>query len=84
MLILSRKPGDSLLINDIIEVKVIEANGDKIKLGIDAPREVKILRKELKLTEESNKDSSASATPAKLHSMLGMKSAEEKDESNKI
>lgn len=70
MLILSRKPGDSLMINDDVEIKVIEVNGDKVKIGVAAPKEVKILRKELSLTVESNKDSIMPTTPAALRTML--------------
>ncbi|MFR0880897.1 MAG: carbon storage regulator CsrA [Oscillospiraceae bacterium] len=50
MLILSRKSGESLMINEEIEIKIIEVNGDKVKIGIDAPKNVKILRKELSQT----------------------------------
>lgn len=70
MLILSRKSGETLLINDDIEIKIIDVNGDKVKIGIDAPKNVKILRKELSLTMESNKASSNAMNPKKLMSML--------------
>lgn len=70
MLILSRKVGETLLINDNIEIKIIEVNGDKVKIGIDAPKNVKVLRKELRQTMESNKASAAAMTPTKLHNML--------------
>lgn len=70
MLILSRKSGETLLINDDIEIKIIDVNGDKVKIGIDAPKNIKILRKELSLTMESNKASSNTMNPKKLMSML--------------
>lgn len=44
MLILSRKSGEALIINEEIEIKIIEVNGDKVKIGISAPQNVKILR----------------------------------------
>jgi len=47
MLVLSRKPGQSILIGDNIEVKIIEVQGDQVRIGINAPRDVYILRKEL-------------------------------------
>lgn len=47
MLVLSRKPGESILIGDNIEVKIIDVQGDHVKIGINAPRDVTILRKEL-------------------------------------
>ena len=58
MLTLSRKKGESLVINNNIEVTVLEVRGDQIKLGIAAPREVPIYRKEIYLEiQESNKNS---------------------------
>lgn len=59
MLILSRKCGESLLINGEIEVKITEISGDKVKIGIDAPKDCLILRKELCQTVESNKEAAS-------------------------
>lgn len=70
MLILSRKPGEALDINGEIEIKIVEVNGDKVKIGIKAPDDVKILRSELCQTMESNKDAASSVNPKKLFSML--------------
>ncbi len=70
MLILSRKNGETLLINNEIEVKIIEISGDKVKIGIEAPKNVKILRKELSQTMESNKASATKLSPSKLRNML--------------
>lgn len=47
MLVLTRKKGEAILIGDGITVTVVECDGEKVKLGIDAPRNVSILRKEL-------------------------------------
>lgn len=52
MLVLSRKKGESILIGDQIEVTVLEVTGDGIKIGISAPQEVGILRKELYVSVE--------------------------------
>ncbi|MBQ8434586.1 MAG: carbon storage regulator CsrA [Oscillospiraceae bacterium] len=70
MLILSRKSGETLLINNEIEVKIIEINGDKVKIGIQAPKDVKILRQELRQTMDSNKASATKMSPSKLRNML--------------
>lgn len=70
MLILSRKSGEALTVNGEIEIKIIEVNGDKVKIGINAPDSVKILRSELCQTMESNKDAASSINPKKLLSML--------------
>ena len=47
MLILNRKEGESIIIADNIEVRILEIQDGKIKIGIDAPREITILRKEV-------------------------------------
>lgn len=56
MLALTRKKGESLVINNNIEVTILEIRGDQIKLGISAPRDVSIYRKEVYLQiQEENK-----------------------------
>ena len=53
---LTRKKGESLVINNNIEVTILEIRGDQIKLGISAPRDVSIYRKEVYLQiQEENK-----------------------------
>jgi carbon storage regulator len=47
VLVLSRKVGESILISESIRVTVLQAANGRIRLGIDAPREVKVLREEL-------------------------------------
>ena len=47
MLVLSRKPGQSLIIGENIVLTVLEVEGDRVKIGVEAPREVAILRGEL-------------------------------------
>ena len=56
MLALTRKKGESLVINNNIEVTILEIRGDQIKFGISAPRDVSIYRKEVYLQiQEENK-----------------------------
>ncbi len=47
MLVLARKVNQSIIINDSIEIVVIDVKGDQIKIGIEAPRSIKIYRKEV-------------------------------------
>ena len=47
MLVLSRKPGESLRIGEDIEISVVEVKGDVVRLGIQAPRTVQVWRREL-------------------------------------
>ncbi|MDD6056889.1 MAG: carbon storage regulator CsrA [Clostridiales bacterium] len=49
MLALTRKKGESLVINNDIEITVLEIRGDQVKIGISAPKEVPIYRKEVYL-----------------------------------
>ncbi len=47
MLILSRKVGQSIVINGNVIVKVVRMDGDQIKLGIEAPKEISVHREEI-------------------------------------
>ncbi|WP_188454135.1 carbon storage regulator CsrA [Virgibacillus oceani] len=47
MLVLTRKKNEAIQIGEDIEIKVIEIEGDQIKLGIDAPKAIDIYRKEI-------------------------------------
>ncbi|MGS0763306.1 carbon storage regulator CsrA [Syntrophomonas curvata] len=47
MLVLSRKKGETIVIADNIEISVIDIQGDAVRIGINAPREVSIYRKEI-------------------------------------
>lgn len=47
MLILTRKLDEKIVIGDDIEVSIIEIRGDQVKLGVNAPRNVKVFRKEV-------------------------------------
>ena len=47
MLVLSRKKNESVVIDDRIVLTVVEIRGDKVRLGIEAPREVPVHRKEI-------------------------------------
>ena len=58
MLILSRKPGETVVIDGQIRVKVIRVEGDVVKIGIEAPDEVSIHRQEVyDEIQRSNKES---------------------------
>ena len=57
MLALTRKKGESLIVNNNIEITVLEIRGDQVKIGINAPKEVPVYRKEVYLQiQEANKD----------------------------
>ena len=57
MLVVTRKTDESLIIADNIEIMVLEVSKDRVKLGVSAPRDIKIIRNELIDTQNVNKDS---------------------------
>lgn len=47
MLVLTRKPGQKILIGEDIVIQVVDVQGDNVKIAVDAPKQVKIYREEL-------------------------------------
>lgn len=47
MLILTRKPGERLIINDDITITILEFKGNQVRVGIDAPSDVAVFREEI-------------------------------------
>ncbi|MDR2771717.1 MAG: carbon storage regulator [Clostridiales Family XIII bacterium] len=70
MLVISRKAGEKLRVGDSVTFTILSVSGDKVAVGIDAPREIAILRGELVETIESNRESSAQSLRAE--SMRGL------------
>jgi carbon storage regulator len=62
MLVLSRKKSESIVINDDIVITIVEVRGDKVRLGIQAPRDVPVHRKEVldAIVRENQGEASAS------------------------
>ncbi len=69
MLILARKINESIMIGDQIEISVVDIKGDQVKLGISAPRAVKVFRREVyRMIQEENRQA-ALASPELLPSL---------------
>ena len=67
MLALTRKKGEALMINNNVEITILEVRGDQVKIGISAPKDVPIYRKEVYLQiQEENK---ASFSPEGLEAL---------------
>jgi carbon storage regulator len=64
MLVLSRKKNESIIINDVITVTVVEIRGDKVRLGIVAPKEVPVHRQEVFDAIHGKTVTEATATPS--------------------
>ena len=72
MLALTRKKGESLIINNDIEITILDIKGDQVKVGISAPKSVPVYRKEVYLQiQESNKAASESAGLEALKNLFG-------------
>lgn len=57
MLALTRKKGEALVINNNIEITVLDIKGDQVKIGINAPKEVPVYRKEVYIQiQNANED----------------------------
>ena len=71
MLALSRKKGEALVVNNDIEITVLEVKGEQVKLGITAPKEVPIYRKEVYVQiQESTKEAAASESLDALKKLI--------------
>lgn len=55
MLILRRKKNESILIGNDIRITILECAGDGVRIAIDAPKQISILREELSAAEQTNK-----------------------------
>ena len=71
MLALSRKKGEALMINNDIEITILEIKGEQVKIGISAPKEVPVYRKEVYIQiQEANKAASDIAGVEQLANLL--------------
>lgn len=71
MLALSRKKNEAIIINNNIEITVLEVKGEQVKIGINAPKEVPVYRKEVYVQiQESNQEATNAAGMESLKSLL--------------
>ncbi len=72
MLALSRKKNEAIIVNNNVEITILEVKGDQVKLGITAPKEVPVYRKEVYLQiQEANKESVSADGMEALKKLLG-------------
>jgi carbon storage regulator len=70
MLVIRRRAGEALLIGDDVEIEILEVTHTQVKLGIRAPKQVTILRKEIQLTSEQNRAAAREVPPSALGALL--------------
>jgi carbon storage regulator len=70
MLVLTRKSNQSIMIGDDIEVSVLSIMGEKVRVGIQAPRDIPVFRKEVYLEIQQENDPHAGAARAEVDAAL--------------
>lgn len=71
MLVLTRKKDQSIVINEDIEITIFEVQGDQVRIGISAPKNVSIYRKEIFLEIQEENKRAAETKPVSLDGILG-------------
>jgi carbon storage regulator len=66
MLILARRIGESIMVGDQVEISVVDIKGDQVKLGIKAPSQVKVYRREVYAAIQEENRAAAAASPGNL------------------
>ena len=70
MLVLTRKSNQSIMIGDDIEVEVLLITGDKVRIGIEAPREIPVFRKEVYLEIQHERLEAGASARAEVNDAL--------------
>jgi carbon storage regulator len=72
MLILARRINESIMVGDQVEISVVDIKGDQVKLGINAPRSVKVYRREVYRAIQEENVAAAGAAPDALPRLDGL------------
>jgi carbon storage regulator len=70
MLVIRRRPGESLVIGDEIEIEVLDSSPSQVKLGIRAPKSIAVLRKEIYVVRQQNRAASEEVTSEAVEKLL--------------
>jgi carbon storage regulator len=70
MLVLTRKTNQSIMIGDDVEISVLAVSGDKVRIGISAPREVPVFRKEVYLSIQAERHGAEAGQRAAVNRAL--------------
>ncbi len=72
MLVISRKVGESLVISNNIKITITSLSNDKVAIGVEAPKEVKVVREELLEIIEANKASNEKLDGTDYHEIAAL------------
>lgn len=78
MLILSRKVNESIIIGDEIEISIVDIKGDQAKIGIKAPKTVKVYRQEVYRAIQEENRAAAMANPDRIPLLDELKNRDDK------
>jgi carbon storage regulator len=70
MLVLTRKPKESIMVGDQIEISVLSVTGEKVRIGIEAPREIPVFRKEVYLEIQQGNVAAGTSARAEVREAL--------------
>ena len=70
MLVIRRRPGESLVIGDDVEIEILESSPSQVKLGIRAPKSVVVLRKEIQVVGQQNHTASLEISAQAANNLL--------------
>ncbi len=70
MLVIRRRSGESLMIGENIEIEILDCGSSYVKLGIRAPKEVIVLRKEIHITGRQNQLAARDVSPTEIARLL--------------
>lgn len=66
MLIITRRPGEKLMIGDDVVVEVIEVSGQSVRIGIEAPKSVRVYREEIYTAVKAENAAAAASSPGQV------------------
>ena len=70
MLVLSRKPNESIIIDGNVTVSVLRVDNDNVRIGIEAPLEIPVMRKEIYEAIKTNNEQAAGSAKLKVKKLI--------------